>query len=443
MEENKQEKEQSSLELLRGKISDKIVDEGIGHALETTKKTFIKKNSSTVLQTVVPIVGSGVVGSAAVGFGLMNMGLGIYNLYQGHQLQGQVEQLDSVFRDQFSSMHKVLHDQARVLEILNAKQDAILEGLELLRQEMKQGFDGVQETLQNQEAQRKKEQFEEKTYRVLRAYKDFVDMDFVLDEAEVLRARADELEGWLIGQMKTISPRDPIYFPWLVALVFARRARIDVFRVKGERYQKKANMELAQLLADVKKAFLEFIRDRTVYELTVSLHEIVEGYANLWQGLEQGREFSEMLIGATKSELLLPEVGLWDDGFDIFREMLQEEDSRERIPATQAKQLKTISDYQWFCTYQEQDETNFDVHSCTEVSVGEMLGKMGHPDPMKASIKQGRLEVLSELVLPEYRELLEKGIREKLEAPRFQIALPISDEEAEDSAFSFFGLLKK
>ena len=438
MEEKQAEKEPTALDILRGKISDKLVDEGLSHAVEATKKTLLKKSSGTVLQTVVPIVGSGVVGSAAVGFGLMNMGLGIYNLYQGHQLQGQLEEMDSVFTNQFSSLHKVLHDQARVLEILNAKQDAILEGLALLRQEMKQGFDGVQETLQNQEAQRKKEQFEEKTYRVLRAYKDFVDMDFVMDEAEVLRARADELEGWLIGQMKTISPRDPVYFPWLVALVFARRARIDVFQVKGERYQKKAHLEYELLLADVKKAFLEFIRDRTVYELTVSLHEIVEGYANLWQGLGQGKEFSEMIEGGANPQLQIPDMQLWDDGFDILRELLQEDESKERIPAAYAKPLKTISDYQWYCAYQGRSEDGFDVHSCTEVQVGEMLGVLGHPDPMKASVKQDRIGILSELVLPTYRELLEKGIQEKLDAPRFRIALPSSIQEGEKKGFFGF-----
>ena len=430
---------QSALDILRSKLNDKLLDEGISQIFNITKKALTKKNTETVLQAVVPIVGSGVVGSAAVGFGLMNLGLGVYNLYQGHQLQGQLEQLDSVFKEQFSSMHKVLHDQARVLEILNAKQDEILEGLELLRREMKQGFDGVQESLQHQEAQRKKELFEEKTYRVLRAYKDFVDMGFVLDEAEVLRARADELEGWLIGQMKPLSPREPVYFPWLVALVFARRARIDVFQVKGERYQKKAELELAQLLADVKKAFLEFIRDRTVYELTVSLHEIVEGYANLLGGLGQGKEFLELLTGENQPQKALPELQLWDDGFDIFRELLQGDENKERIPATHAKQLKTISDYQWYCAYQGQPESSFDVHSCREVTVAEMLRELGHPEAMRASIKQGSLGILAELVLPEYRRLLEEGIREKLEDPAFRIAAPILDD-APETKKSFLGL---
>ena len=259
------EKEKSSIDMLKKKTSELVVKKGVKYAVKGIKAntgipSFGKPDpylfkggnpadyivdigksgtwstrhieSGKVIQSTMPGFGGNMLGALTLGVGLVNMGLGIYNAYQGGKI-----------RSSLSEIQEVLRVQGRMLEILDAKQDSILEGLALLRQEMHQGFSGVQQTLQDQDALRKRELYEEKTYKLLRAYQDFIDMDFDEEEGDILRNKADDLEGWLVGQMKSISKRDPRYFPWLVALVFARRARIDVFQAKGGKYAKKAEKE--------------------------------------------------------------------------------------------------------------------------------------------------------------------------------------------------------
>ncbi len=354
---------------------------------------------------------------ANLGINILNLGVGIYN---AHQLRKVKKKLDIVHEDSqlglkslenkldknheqiqffFNSIHNALAAQHRTLELLASNQHNLAQQMNILRQEMHIGFQSIIEEVKDVEALRKREEFETRTFKVLKAYERFSYILPELLEADQLIERAEDLEAWLRTQLNRIEAGKPERLPLMVALVFSVRAKADAFEAKGGDYTSFAAKDIGLLINQLRDEVRLLCEGRSLYALGVEMPEILYQYVLLNRSLCKGRKFNKL---ADSEVLFSAEEIIWDDGMEEFRDLFKPNfDHIEIMNGRQTISLKTLEDYDWYIRFACEDRLTFSVHSRPAIQLCEILGKIGHPNCQNVEIAKNALNSLMLFALPE------------------------------------------
>ncbi|MGI8499715.1 MAG: hypothetical protein ACR2LR_01040 [Hassallia sp.] len=354
---------------------------------------------------------------ANLGINILNLGVGIYN---AHQLRKLKKKLDLVHEDTqlglnnlenkldknheqiesyFNTIHNALAAQHRTLELLASNQHNLAQQMNILRQEMHIGFQSIIEEVKDVEALRRREEFETRTFKVLKAYERFSYILPELLEADQLIERAEDLEAWLRTQLNRIDPGKPERLPLMVALVFSVRAKADAFEAKGGDYTSFAAKDIGLLINQLRDEVRLLCEGRSLYALGVEMPEILYQYVLLTRSLRKGHEFNKL---ADSEVIFSAEEMIWDDGMEEFRELFNPDfEHLEIMNGRQTISLKTLEDYDWYIRFACEDRLTFSVHSRPAIQLCEILQKMGHPNPQSAEIGKNALNTLMLFALPE------------------------------------------
>lgn len=241
-----------------GNASDYVVFEG-------DAGTWCTKHiaSGETIQSVRPAID--MLNMANLGLNILNVGIGVYNAFQLRKIKKQlkqnhseiqvgIENLDKNLRSNFqtlenkltinqqeiqsyfSSIENALTVQHRTLELLIANQKNLEANMNILREEMRSGFQNVIEEIKNTEALRQRQEFETRTFKLLKVYERFIKLLPELSEVEQLIERAEDLEAWVRSQLNRIEAGKAERLPLFVALTFSIRAKADGFEAKGGEY---------------------------------------------------------------------------------------------------------------------------------------------------------------------------------------------------------------
>ncbi len=347
-----------------------------------------------------------------LGLNILNLGVGIYNAFQlrkvgkkldqvHHDIQTGFEKLeDKLDRNHeyiqscFNSIHHALIVQHRTLELLVSSQNNIAKQMDILRKEMHTGFQNIIEEVQDVEARRRREEFETRTFKVLKAYERFTYLLPELTEANQLIERAEDLEAWLRSQLNRIDLGKPERLPLMVALAFSIRAKADAFEAKEGEYINFAIKEIKLLIDDICNEVNAFCEGRSLYELSVEMPEIIYQYALLNRSLRKGLECQKQI----EFESLFSENEvIWDDSMQELRELFKanHQDTEIIYGSSYKIALETIADYDWYIGFSGKDRLTFSVHSCPSIPLKDILATIGHPAPTTVAIEKTAINKLS------------------------------------------------
>ncbi|MCC5658154.1 hypothetical protein LC608_14370 [Nostoc sp. XA010] len=367
---------------------------------------------------------------ANLGVNILNLGVGIYNSVQLYkikkkldrnqdQIQFCVEELDrnheqvQVVSDKldrnneqiqtcFNSIQNALTVQHRTLELLVCNQCNLANQMNILREEMRTGFQNVVEEVKDLEARRRREEFETRTFKLLKTYERFTYILPELLEADQLIERAEDLEAWLRTQLNRIDKGKPERLPLLVALAFSVRAKADAFEAKGGDYTSFATKDIGLLINQLRDEASAFCEGRSLYTLGVEMPEILYQYALLNRSLCKGYEFQKKIKQADSEVIFSEEELTWDDEMQELREIFKPKpEDTEMLTGKLLVKLNTLVDYDWYIGFADEDRHNFSVHSRPTIPLGDILQKIGHPDPQNGQIRKTDLNALMLFALPE------------------------------------------
>jgi hypothetical protein len=367
---------------------------------------------------------------ANLGVNILNLGVGIYNSVQLHkvkkkldrnqdQIQSCVEKLDrnheqvQVVSDKldrnheqiqtcFNSIKNALTVQHRTLELLVCNQCNLAQQMNILREEMRTGFQNVVEEVKDLEARSRRDEFQTRTFLLLKTYERFTYTVPELLEADPLIQRAEELEAWLRTQLNRIEIGKPERLPLMVALAFSVRAKADAFEAKGGDYTSFATKDIGLLINQLRDEARAFCEGRSLYTLGVEMPEILYQYAFLNRSLCKGYEFQKK-VKQVDSELIFSAEELnWDDGMQELRELFKPNiEHTEFLGGNQDIKLNTLADYDWYIRFANQDRLTFNVHSHPSIKLSDILRNIGHPEPKTGGIGKTTLNTLMSFALPE------------------------------------------
>ncbi|MBD2414216.1 hypothetical protein FACHB389_21365 [Nostoc calcicola FACHB-389] len=367
---------------------------------------------------------------ANLGLNILNLGVGIYNAAQLHnvknkldrnheQIQSCVDKLDrnhkqvqvlsekldrnhEQIQSCFNSIQNALTVQHRTLELLVCNQCDLAQQMNILREEMRTGFQNVVEEVKDLEARRRREEFETRTFKLLKAYERFSYILPELLEADQLIERAEDLEAWLRTQLNRIDIGKPERLPLMVALAFSVRAKADAFQAKGGDYTSFANKDIGLLINQLRDEARAFCEGRSLYTLGVEMPEILYQYAFLNRSLCKGYEFQKKATQVDSEFSFSAEELNWDDGMQELRVLFEPNiEPTEFLCGNQDIKLNTLADYDWYIRFANQDRLTFNVHSCPSIKLSNILWKIGHPEPKTGGIEKTTLNTLMSFALPE------------------------------------------
>jgi hypothetical protein len=385
---------------------------------------------------------------ANLGVNILNLGIGIYNSVQLHkvkkkldrnqdQIQSCVEKLDrnheqvKVVSDKldrnheqiqtcFNSIQNALTVQHRTLELLVCNECNLAKQMNILREEMRTGFKNVVEEVKDLEARRRREEFETRTFKLLKAYERFTYILPELLEADQLIERAEDLEAWLRTQLNRIEIGKPERLPLMAALAFSVRAKADAFEAKGGDYTNFANKDIGLLINQLRDEARAFCEGCSLYTLGVEMPEILYQYAFLNRSLCKGYELQKKVKQVDSEFLFSAEELNWDDGMEELRELFQPNiEHTEFLGGNQDIKLNTMADYDWYIGFANQDRLTFDVHSHPSVKLSHILRKIGHPEPQTGGIGKTKLNTLMAFALPETINNISHLIKKEFELESF------------------------
>lgn len=363
---------------------------------------------------------------ANLGINILNLGIGIYNAAQLHkaqkkldrnheQIQSCVDKLDrnhkqvQVLSEKldrnhdgiqscFNSIQNALAVQHRTLELLVCNQCNLTQQMNILREEMRTGFQNVVEEVKDLEARRRREEFETRTFKLLKAYERFSYILPELLEADQLIERAEDLEAWLRTQLNRIDIGKPERLPLMVALAFSVRAKADAFEAKGGDYKTFATKDISLLINQLCDEARAFCEGQSLYTLGVEMPEILYQYALLNRSLRKGRNLHRQV----DSEVIFSaEEVAWDDGMQELREIFKPNiEHTEFIGGNQDIKLNTMADYDWYIRFANQDRSTFNIRSRSSIKLSDILRNIGHPEPQTGGIGKTTLNTLMSFALP-------------------------------------------
>ncbi|MBW4505693.1 MAG: hypothetical protein KME64_04175 [Scytonematopsis contorta HA4267-MV1] len=364
---------------------------------------------------------------ANLGLNILNLGVGIYNASQlrkvrkklehinnelqsgietiGNKLDRNNEQILSAFNSIDSNLQSIksaLTVQHRTLELLVSNQNSLAAGMSILRKEMHIGFQQIIQEVKDIEALRKREEFETRTFKLLKAYERFIYILPDVTEADQLIEKAEDLEAWLKTQLNRIESGKPERLPLFVALAFSIRAKADAFEAKGGNYTNFAFKDITCLINEICNEVGKFCEGLSLYALAVDMPEILCQYVMLNRSLRKGLELQK----ETNFEVLFSSDEItWDDGLEDFRKIFESDiENTEFIYGTNPISLNTLADYEWYISFAGEDRLTFKVHSRSAFYIHDILRKMGYPipsEPSKTKIAKSSLQTLMKFALPE------------------------------------------
>ncbi len=389
-------------------------------------------------------------GIANLGLNILNLGVGIYNAFQLRKVGKKLDQVhddiqtgfdkledklnrsheyiqsgfdkleDKLDRNHeyiqscFNSIYHALIVQHRTLELLVSNQNNIAKQMDILRKEMHTGFQNVIEEVKDVEARRRREEFETRTFKVLKAYERFTYLLPELTEANQLIERAEDLEAWLRSQLNRINLGQPERLPLMVALAFSVRAKADAFEAKEGEYINFAIKEIKLLIDDIRNEVNAFCEGRTLYELGVEMPEIIYQYALLNRSLRKGIECQKQI----EFESLFSENEVtWDDSMQELRELFQANPENTEIIYSSSYKiaLETLTDYDWYIGFSGKDRLTFSVHSCPSIPLKDILETIGHPAPTTIAIEKTAINKLMSFALPNVKEEVSQLIQSEFQ----------------------------
>jgi len=111
-------------------------------------------SASSFTSTAGQVALGGLVPGVALGVGLLNLGVGVYNAVQIRRLGAQVEALHDDVTIGFQRVDETLAWQSHQIARLVAGQTSVHARLEQLRRELREGFDRVEAAVQGAEERR-------------------------------------------------------------------------------------------------------------------------------------------------------------------------------------------------------------------------------------------------------------------------------------------------
>ncbi len=359
---------------------------------------------------------------ANLAFGVLNLGVGVYNAFQLQKIQKKLDHLGYNYERNheqiqfyFKSIQDALSGHQRTLEVLVYNQYTLSQKMDILREEMYSGFERVVQEIQDVEANRRGKEFYANMYTMLRVYERFVNHLPDLSEADRLIDRAEKLEALLQAELHQIPKGNAERLPFVTALTFSIRAKADAFEAKGGKYVDSADQTLNELKEQIRQEAYALCDGRSIYTMGVQIPEILYQYALLIRGIDRGLE---LRLNSEIEFVLSPIEIIWNDGLDDFRSIFDKsalastKNSGRITEATKIK-LNTLSDYDWYIRFASEDRLNFNVHSRQSIQLSEILKRVGHPNPIGGMICRSDLNTLMKFSLPEPAEKFEHYIQEE------------------------------
>ncbi|NEU79649.1 hypothetical protein [Nostoc sp. UIC 10630] len=362
---------------------------------------------------------------ANLGVNILNLGVGIYNAAQLHKVTKKLDRNHEQIQLCFNSIQNALTVQHRTLELLICNQSNLAQQMNILREEMRTGFQNVVAEVKDLEARRCREEFETRTFKLLKAYERFSYMLPESLEADQLIERAEDLEAWLRTQLNRIDAGKPERLPLFVALSFSVRAKADAFEAKGGDYTSFATKDIGLLINQLRDEAHVFCERRSLYTLGVEMPEILYQYALLNRSLCKGRNLQRKLDSKV---IFSAEDVTWNDGMHKLRELFKPNiedielidlEHLEFIGGNQDIKLNTIADYDWYIRFANQDRLTFKVHSRPSIKLSDILRSIGHPEPQSGGIAKTTLNTLMAFALPETMKNISQLIQNEFELENF------------------------
>ncbi|MFN6539487.1 MAG: hypothetical protein RM021_024470 [Nostoc sp. EkiNYC01] len=357
---------------------------------------------------------------ANLGINILNLGLGIYNAAQLHQVKNKLDRNHEQIQSCFNSIQNALTVQHRTLELLVSNQCNLARQMNILREEMRTGFQNVVQEVKDLEARRCREEFETRTFKLLKAYERFTYLLPESLEADQLIERAEDLEAWLISQLNRIDAGKPERLPLLVALSFSIRAKADAFEAKGGNYTDFATKDISLLIKQISNEAGAFSEGRSLYSLGIEMPEILYQYALLNRSLRKGRNLQRQV----DSEVIFSaEQAIWDDGMEELRELFNPTNIKniEYISVNESIGLHTMADYDWYISFANEDKATFNIHSCAFIKLSDILRKIGYPDPLPQTnfFRKSSINTLKVFALPKKMKNISHLIKHEFELESF------------------------
>jgi uncharacterized protein YoxC len=367
--------------------------------------------SKETIQSVQPV--TDMLNVANLGVNILNLGLGVYNTVQLHKVKEKLDRNHKQIQVCFNNIQKALAVQHRTLELLICNQNNLAHQMNILRKEMQTGFQNVVEEVKDLEARRRREEFETRTFKLLKSYERFTCILPELSEADQLIERAEDLEAWLRTQLNHIDLGKPERLPLLVALAFSVRAKADAFEAKGGDYKDFAIKDIGLLIDQLRDEACKFCDGRSLYSLGVEMPEILYQYVLLNRSLRKGYRLQNSLT----SEVFFSESeAIWNDEMQELRELFTSPvEHNGFIGGKQDISLNTMADYDWYINFANENRAEFNVHSRPSIKLSAILHKIGHPEPQSGGIEKSKLNSLMMFALPEKVNKITHIIQTELE----------------------------
>lgn len=352
------------------------------------------------IQSVVPAGGS-VLPILGLAVNILNLGVSLYSVYQTRKVRGELAALKTDVVTGFAETHRLLQRQGECLAILADRQQAMDAKLSLLHQSMEQGFDSVHDRLLDREALQLQEDFERLTRKLLSARCDLGEALSVgtppANQLSRIIDAADDLQAWVQTKLSRSKAGDPARLPWLMASALACRVLVDGRRLEAGDASLGA-LQLQELVATIRGEIFALCTGRSVYEIAVPLHDVIEQYVLLYRAFTTEGEWLE--IAGETSYAFRAETALWNDGLDELRDIFSRSPAESGADGRHSIELHTIADYDWFCAWAGRDPATLDVHSVRSVTLGEITKKIGYPVSDKDRFALSDVAALKQLSMP-------------------------------------------
>jgi hypothetical protein len=393
-----------------GSVADYVVGVGKAGTLTTRHvssgqsiQSVVPKAASLASQAVTPL------GVAQLGLGVLNLGVSVYNAYQIHKVRKGIQRVElgiaavgGAVDAGFKRVEALLYQQACVLAVLSDQQRDIIDRLDELRKEMRDGFEHVDAVLREQEQRRQREEFQTRTFRLLNVYRSLMDGledgDPRADDMSRAKDAAEDLRAWVQAKLAETKAGDPSRLPWFVALVFVHRVLVDIREMDG-RGTGATRRETERLLDDIRVEAKALCSDRTIFDLGVLLNDVVGSYVFLQRSLTTKVEW-----GPTEEGELVPwfraEDLAWGDGLEELRTAYATEPTTDD-PAVDAVVLNRVPHFEWFERWHGMEKGTYEITGALTLDPAQLAGQLGDQQASSRQFTQPGIDALKQAVLPD------------------------------------------